>query len=100
MHINDGGLFEPSAAVGDPPAEHNQRQSEGEAPKDGQREVKQKTESEEEQPEDFSLHINSFVLHAATYTEGTFSRRTRGPYRTERILFNDGSIQRIRKCCC
>jgi hypothetical protein len=48
--------FKPAATVSYPPAEHDERKSEGEAPKDRRGEVKQETERNEQEPENFALH--------------------------------------------
>lgn len=53
-------LFKPAAAVGHPPAEDQQRDGQGQAPVNGQGEVRKQPKRDEQKPEDLALHKYAF----------------------------------------
>jgi hypothetical protein len=69
------GLFNPAAAVGDPPAEDQQRQREDKAPENWDGEIQDQAEDEKQQPEHFFLH-GSCAFHCRGF--GRRNRITKG----------------------
>jgi len=61
--VRTGGL-EPVGAVGDPPAEGEERNGGADGPPEGQSDVGEQAERGEGEPEDFALHVGSLRLEA------------------------------------
>jgi hypothetical protein len=60
---NAHSLAKPSALIGDPPAQNEQRQRERQTPQEGQGKVHYGAKDNEEHPEDFLFHVKTKPYH-------------------------------------